>query len=228
MNSGNNKPEFIVVSKSQLIKAAGGDMLYAKINELENVIEVDEKVFSFLSDTETPQGVLVVLEKPSLTYEHMVNNISGKYLVLDKIADAGNLGTIIRNCVSFGVSNLVCIKGTVDAYSPKVVRSTMGAISKLNIYYVSVKEFSHFVDILKDNGYEFVSTELSAKEYLSETEPTNKTIYILGNESNGVGSEIRCFCSRFVKIPMEDIQESLNVAVASSIVLYDQYYRNKQ
>lgn len=227
ISSVGNTPEFIVISKDILLKNAGGSNLYNKIKDYESLLEVDEKVFLHLTDTKTPQGILAVLDKKNVALEDVLNSAkhNEKVLILDKVSDAGNLGTIIRCAVAFGVKNIICTKGTVDMYMPKVIRSTMGAIYKLNIIYVDYDELKDIKCNLKELGYIFVGTDLSAKNYLDERKPKNKEIYILGNEANGISNEIRAMCDEFVKIKIEDSQESLNVAQASTILMYDMYVR---
>jgi len=148
-SEGISAPEFIVLCKSLLINNVGGEKLYEKVTGSSNVIEVDEVVFKFLTDTETPQGILVVLNKKEHSMTELVRSINNgeKVVVLDSISDAGNMGTIIRTAVSFNVKNIICIRGTVDIYSSKVVRSAMGALQKLNIFYLDYSE----IEMLKAN-----------------------------------------------------------------------------
>lgn len=222
--------EFIVLSKELLFNAHGGEELYNKIKEYNNIIEVDKKIFEHLSDTETPQGILIVVDKKKNTIESLKESIKGnnKFVILDKVSDAGNMGTIIRTAISFGIKNIICIKGTVDAYSSKVVRSTMGAIEKVNIYYLTYDELKDIKADFKENEYVIVGTDLGANNYLNETKPNRKTIYILGNEANGISEEIKVMCDQFVKIPMEEIQESLNVSIAGAILMYNSYLGDEE
>lgn len=227
INSEGDSPEFIVVSKEILLKNAGGTRLYEMVKDKENLLEVDEKVFMHLTDTKTPQGILIVLNKKKTSVEDVINSTKegNKLVILDKVSDAGNLGTIIRCAVSFGIKNIICTKGTVDMYMPKVIRSTMGAIYKLNIVYVDYDELKSIKCIMQELGYTFIGTDLSAKKYLHETNPNKTNIYVLGNEANGISQDIKNMCDDFVKIKMEDTQESLNVAQATTILMYDMYIR---
>lgn len=222
---GQTPLEFIVLSKDLLVNAQGGEKLYNKLKDSEKVIEVDSSVFSYLSDTETPQGVLVVIDKKENKFENLIKNIKNleKVIVLDKVQDAGNMGTIIRSAVSFGVKNIVCIKGSVDVYSSKVIRSTMGAIDKINVFYVDVDNMLLLKRELNKNGYILCGTDLKATKYLNETKPNDKIVYVLGNEANGISDEIKELCDDYVKIAMESAQESLNVAIAASILMYNGY-----
>ena len=223
-------PEFIVVCKDIVIKNQGGYQIYEKVKSLKNLLEVDENVFEYLTDTLSSQGILIVIPKKEFNTNDLIKAINNnqKFIVLDKIQDPGNMGTIIRTCVSFGVENIICLKGTVEVYSSKVVRSTMGAINKIKIYYLDINELLDLKSKFKDKDYLFVSTNLKAKEYLDEIKPTKKMIYIMGNEANGVSEDLNNICDFNIKIKMEEVQESLNVSVASGIVLYDLYVRGIQ
>lgn len=227
MSSVDNSPEFIVISSEILLKNSGGDKIYEKIKEYENLIEVNEKIFSKLSETKTPQGILIVINKKKDSICDVINSLKNneRALILDKISDAGNLGTIIRCAVCFGIKNIICTKGTADVYSSKVVRSTMGAIYKLNIIYMDYAELENLKNEVSKMNYIFVGTDLKAKEYINEVNPINKMIYVMGNEANGISDEIKKLCDLYVKIPIENSQESLNVAIASAIFMYDMYVR---
>jgi len=226
-SEGISAPEFIVLCKSLLINNVGGEKLYEKVTGSSNVIEVDEVVFKFLTDTETPQGILVVLNKKEHSMTELVRSINNgeKVVVLDSISDAGNMGTIIRTAVSFNVKNIICIRGTVDIYSSKVVRSAMGALQKVNIFYLDYNELEILKESLSSNGYKLVATDLKANKHLNECKMSNKLVFVLGNEANGVSARIKQFCDEFVKIPMELTQESLNVSIAAAIFMYDSYVR---
>jgi len=220
-----NAPELIVLSKELLFKAQGGIELYEKIKHLKNVLEVSNSVFEYLSDTETPQGILLVLEKRENNLQDLNYKLlkEEKVIVLDKVSDSGNMGTIIRTAVAFGIKNVICTKGCVDVYSSKVIRSSMGAIEKVNIFNFDNGEMYKFSELLKEHGYILCGTDLKATKYLNETKPNNKIVYVLGNEANGMSEGVKILCNDLVKIPMENIQESLNVAIAAAILMYNGY-----
>ena len=228
-SEGSNSPEFIVVCKEILSKNQGGEEVYNKVKDLNNIIEVDEATFNYLTDTTSPQGILITIPKRDNEFEDIITKINNneQFVILDKVQDAGNIGTIIRTCASFNIKNMICIKGSVDIYSSKVVRSAMGAINKVNIYYLDIKMLLNLKKYLLENGYIIIGTSLKAKKYLHELTPNKKMIYVVGNEANGISEEMKDICDGFVKIKMEEIQESLNVGVATSILLYDMYIRRK-
>lgn len=192
-------------------------------------VEVSKEVFEYIADTITPQGILTIMRIPTYGIENIPNEcrLNNKFLILDGVSDAGNIGTIIRSAISFGYSNILCTKGTVEVYNPKVVRSTMGAIDKVKMYYLENYEYVEAVNILKSNGYSIIGSRLEDSTMLNDFKSTPKTVYVLGNEANGITDTTTLLCDDFVKIPMDSIQESLNVAVAASILMYDEYSKNK-
>ncbi len=232
INSEGNAPEFIVYSEEILKKIELGSKFLNVINENTNkynFVNVSEDVFKYITDVETPQGVIAVIDKKEYSIDKLkeILNVdaNNKFVILDKVQDPGNLGTIIRSAKSFGIDNIICISGTVDAFSPKVTRSTMGAILKTNIFYIKENEIDMLVSSLKNKGYNIISTSLEGDKYLNEETINDRTIFVMGNEANGVSKELLDYSDKLVKIPMQDTMESLNVAVASSIVMYEQYIR---
>lgn len=222
----NSSSEFIIYSPEIVENLNNGKHLLDKISNSDiKAIDVSKEIYNLITDTETPQGVAAVVNLPTYNLKDVKPNIKAQeqFLVLDKIQDAGNLGTIIRTAVTFGIKNIICIKGTVDCYSPKVVRSTMGAIQKLNLYYIDELDFINVAKELKNNGYVLVGTHLKATEYLHELKQKQNRVFVMGNEANGMSDNIAKLCDNLIKIPMEENQESLNVAIATSICLYDSY-----
>ena len=226
-SGGSIAPEFIVLSKQLLLNNVGGETLYNKVKDMDNILEVDENIFNYLTDTMTPQGILVVLDKKVAAISELITAINNgeKIVVLDQISDAGNMGTIIRTSVAFNVKNIICMKGCTDVFSSKVIRSAMGAIDKLKIYCLDYEELQLLKNNFKQKNYMLVGTDLKAKKYLNEMDVTSKFVYVLGNEANGISDNMKDMCDEYVKIPMEEVQESLNVAIATSILLYDNYVR---
>ena len=126
---------FIAYSKSLLISTNGGQALLNRINSLKNikVLEFEENVFKYMTDTVNTQGILVVMKIPKYSLENEENK---NIILLDKVQDLGNIGTIIRSCNAFGVDTILCTSGTADVYSPKAVRATMGGILNVKIIYL--------------------------------------------------------------------------------------------
>src|SRR5664279_4301976 len=175
---------------------------------------VNEKDFNMLTDTVTPQGIAAVFNYPPAKD---VNNIkSGLIVCLENIADPGNLGTIIRNCDWFGVTDIVLSKNCADAFSPKTIRSSMGSIFHVNIY--NETELSTFVEEYKKEGYRALCGDTEG-ENLYTFEAEGKDIVILASEAHGPSVDILRLSDHRITIPKYGQGESLNVASASAVIL---------
>lgn len=186
-----------------------------------NYIEVSEKVFKELTDVVTPQGVLAVINKESETDSIDIKRVdtSARYiLALDNLQDPGNLGTIIRTADAANLKQIIVSKDTVDAYSPKVIRATMGAIFRVKI--IEVENLKETLLSLQKRNFKIVTTSLQTKNSIYDIDYKNKVV-VIGNEANGVEKEIQDLSDYKVKIPMIGKTESLNAAVAASIMIYE-------
>lgn len=164
-----------------------------------------------LSFLKTPNEVLALVSANKIDDFNPLSD--GVTVVLDQLQDPGNMGTIIRSCDWFGIKNIVCSLDTVDAYAPKVVQSSMGSIMRLNIFYKNLPDF-----FFQHRQIPTYSAELSG-ESVFEISFETPSILIIGNESKGVSDEITMFASKKIMIPRIGNAESLNAAVASSIIL---------
>lgn len=166
-----------------------------------------------LSDCRSSQGVLGVVE-----YTPAPLNISpetGNYLLLDRVMDPGNMGTLIRSAVAFGFDGVLLHGDCVEVFNPKTVRSTMGALPFCSHSAATQSVF----DALEACGYDLIATELRDAETLYDMDFGRKNVLVIGNEANGVGEEILRRATRRVSIPMSGNVESLNAAVAGSICM---------
>ena len=189
-----------------------------KYKEFE-IIEVSEKLFNEMTDTITPQGILAVVSKK----ENMEIDYSKDFiLILDNIQDPGNLGTIIRTADSCNLGQIVVSKDTVDSYSPKVIRSTMGSSFRINVIEKDLKEA---IEEIKSHGYKVIVTSLQTDKSIYDVD-YSKTAIIIGNEANGVREDLLNKADLKVKIPMLGKTESLNASIAASIMMYE-YTRQK-
>ena len=180
-----------------------------------NYIIVSTNVFKELTDVKTPQGIMAVVYKNK---EDSINESARYIMALDDVQDPGNIGTIIRTLDSANIKQLIVSKGTVDAYSPKVVRSTMGAIFRVNV--IEVENLKDELDKLKQKGFKIVSTSLQTDKSIYDIN-YDKKVVVIGNEANGVSKEIQDNSDIKVKIPMLGKTESLNASVAASIMIYE-------
>jgi len=138
--------------------------------------------------------------------------------MLDDIQDPGNLGAIIRSAVAFNIDTIILSNNTVDLYNSKVIRSTQGMMFKLNIIRTDLKEM---IKELKEKNYHILATNVTNGKNIKELEKTEKLCIIMGNEGNGVSQELLNMSDEYIYIKMNEECESLNVAVATSIILYE-------
>lgn len=175
----------------------------------------EEKVLLKLSDCETCQGVFAVIEQPK------DNFIISKEpcVLLDRVRDPGNLGTIIRTSVALGIKNIYLLD-TVDCYSPKVVRSSMSGIYSVNLMQIDSQKLQELA-----NGLEFISADMCGENVFNFT-PKNNFCLVMGNEANGLSEQVKSLTKTFVSIPMQSGIESLNVGVAFAVIGYRLFYKN--
>lgn len=184
-------------------------------------IYVTKKVFSLLSEVKTPQGILAVVEKEDSIEK--IDYTEDMILVLDGIQDPGNLGTILRTADSANLKQIILSEEVADPYNPKVVRSTMGAIFRMNI--IRTDNLVKTLQMLKKHKYEVVATSLDTNNSIYDIDYYKKVI-VIGNEAKGVSKEIQNLADKKVKIPMLGKTESLNASVAAGIMIYE-YVREK-
>ena len=186
-----------------------------------NCIYVNSKVFNYLTDVVAPQGILAVIKKPAK--DTKVDYSEDIILALDGIQDPGNLGTILRTADSANLKQIIVSSKTADAYNPKVVRSTMGAILRIKI--IESDDLLKTLKEAKKNRFKVVATSLDTNDSIYDIE-YNKKVIVIGNEANGVSKEVQDLADNKVKIPMLGKTESLNASVAAGIMIYE-YVRQK-
>lgn len=178
------------------------------------ILFIGRKDIVGLKNTETFPGVqaIVQMEDKNLREEH----ISGPIIVLDRVADPGNLGTIIRTADWFGIKNIILSEGCVDLYNDKVVRSTMGSFFRLNIFQSEriVKD----LEFLKGRDYQMTGLVLGGEE-LPDQLPSKKSVYIFGSESHGISEEVKDLLDKSLEIVGKGGAESLNVAISAAICI---------
>lgn len=177
-----------------------------------NTLYVSSSIMRKLSDLSTPSNVMAVVEKLD------EKPIGEKILILDNIQDPGNLGTIIRSAVAFNFDTIVLSPKTVDLYNPKVVRSTQGMMFHTNII---IREPVSFINELKKEGYKIVGTKVTNGVDVRESRTYSHFALIIGNEGKGMSEELSELCDEYLYIKMNDQCESLNAAVAASILMYE-------
>lgn len=215
----------------ELEKATDENRTWKKLNECRKqgifVEQLSEEVFKKVSDTQTPQGILFVMEQLSYNLEILVKQALERqaeggrmplFLLLEDIQDPGNLGTMIRTGEGAGVDGVIMSRGTVDIYNPKTIRSTMGSLYRVPFLYV--EDLSAAITILQQNGIRVYAAHLEGKQYFDELSYEGGSAFLIGNEGNGLRRETADMADTYLKIPMEGKLESLNAAVAAALLLY--------
>ena len=186
-----------------------------------NCIYVNERIFGIITDVKSPQGILAVIKKEE--ENQTINYEEDLIVILDKLQDPGNLGTILRTVDSIGLKQIILAPGCGDIFNPKVVRSTMGAIFRVKI--IESEDIQKTISEIKKHKFKIISTSLQAEKSIYNVE-YSKTAIVIGNEANGVSEELQNASNELVKIPMLGKTESLNASVATGIILYE-YVRQK-
>lgn len=182
---------------------------------------VSDQVFKKISDTVTPQGIVAVVKQKSYSIDYIIekrNKEKSCIVVLDRLQDPGNMGTIVRTGEAAGISGIIMSKDSADIYNPKVIRSTMGSIFR--VPFSIVDDLVAAVDTLKDNGITTYAAHLKGELYNSGS-LTNDCALLIGNEARGLSGEISAKADKLIKIPMRGKVESLNAAVATAILMYE-------
>ena len=195
-----------------------------RITSLNYEILKDE-VFNYVSDTKTPQGVMCLVDQYNYTFEEIVNVENPLLVLADDIKDPGNLGTIIRTAEGAGVNGIIISRQSVDIYNPKTIRSTMGSIYRMPFVYV--EDLSHAILKLKELNITTYAAYLNNSNDYCEKNYKKGTAFVIGNESHGVSKEHIAIIDEMIKIPMFGEVESLNAAVACSILMYEAARRRR-
>ncbi|MDO4939703.1 MAG: RNA methyltransferase [Lachnospiraceae bacterium] len=172
---------------------------------------VTDTVYAYMSDTRTPQGIMAIVKMR----QHA--KLSGNaFLILDRIQDPGNLGTIMRTAEAAGIDGILMNNETVDIYNPKVVRSTMGAVFRVPFVYTD-----NLPVAMKELGAVVYAAHLDGENDYDAEDYTGPTAFIIGNESSGISDEVAAYADKLIRIPMKGKVESLNAGVAASVLMFE-------
>ena len=179
--------------------------------------QTDWRAFKHMSDTDTPQGVLGVVSMPTYDRESILNT-DGPFLILDRVSDPGNLGVIMRTAEAAGCKGIFLTRGSVELYNPKVVRATMGAIFRLPIF--PLQDGPALLHLFRQRNIQIIAAHTSGIPF-HDLQTQNPVALLLGNEAFGIAPALLSLSDHTVTIPMAAPVESLNIAVASGILLYN-------
>lgn len=178
-----------------------------------------DHVFSHVSDTQTPQGVLAVVRRPAYTLEDVISGACPQLLVLENLQDPGNLGTIVRTAEGAGVTGIVLSSGCVDLYNPKTIRSTMGSIYRMPICCAA--DLHSALGEMKRQGICTYAAHLDGEQSYDQEDYRRPCAFLIGNEGNGLTKETAAAADRLVRIPMSGQVESLNAAIAAAVLMFE-------
>ena len=212
------KDEILDVFASESFEAENGKILSEIYPEYETV---SDRIFESVSDTKTPQGVMAVVKRKEYTLEKILKKRDTPHslLILDSLQDPGNLGTLVRAGEGAGITGIIMNETTVDIYNPKVIRSTMGSIFRVPFIYV--KDLKEVIQKLYSKNINIYASSLEGAIEYDAPDYKKDIAFIIGNEAAGISKGVLDIVEDKVKIPMLGEVESLNAAVAGSILMYE-------
>ena len=211
---------FLVETKHLVLEAYKAGLIKELILEQNEIFPLDvttlyvsREILKKLSTVESPSKVMAVVNKKDVEEQY-----GEKILILDRIQDPGNLGTIIRSAVAFNINTIVCSPDTVDVYNPKVVRASQGMMFHIPIL---VKNTEKLIQELKEQDYKIVGTKVTNGHDVRGASIYSHFALVIGNEGQGISKNIEELCDEYLYIKMNENCESLNASVAASILLYE-------
>ncbi len=217
MTQTNNIRELYYANK--LLETDRGKGLVSSLKERGiAVYSCNNHVFSKICATENSQGVLAVVKQPQPVIDWRKNMNKGIVLVIDRIQDPGNLGSILRTALAAAIDGIWLVKGTVDLFNPKVVRASMGAILQVPFTVMSAEECITYTQAL---GLELIISEIKGAVEYYNCNFRKPVALVIGNEANGVSHHFINYAEQRVYIPQAPSVESLNAAVAAAVLLYE-------
>ena len=216
LNNKKYRTEYFLVEGEHLVEEAYKKGILKEVyslNEVDypNTFIVNEKVMRKISNLDTIPNIVGVCKKIE------EKELGNKLLILDNIQNPGNLGTIIRSAVAFNIDTIILSNDTVDLYNPKVIRATEGMIFNINIIS---RDLYSFINSIKSE-YKIYGTNVKDGINVKNVAKSEKYAIIMGNEGKGVKKELQELCDENIYIDMNPLCESLNVGVATSIILYE-------
>ena len=203
-----NNPEYV----HELVKKQGISS--------DSIEIVADNVFDRMSQTQTPQGIMAVVRMTDTDLEGILSDKHNPLLlIIENLQDPGNLGTIVRMAEGAGVTGIIMSSNTVDIYNPKTIRSTMGSLYRVPVIYVD--DICEAADVCKSKGVTVYAAHLKGTDNYNKKDYTNPTAFMIGNEGNGLTDKLADKADEYVRIPMQGEVESLNAAIACTILTYE-------
>ena len=221
---------FAEVPKKSVERVYISETLYNKKKQELNLQDfpyeiLSDNVFERVSDTQTPQGILCVVKQPEYNLQELLKKENPHFVVLDNLQDPGNLGTIVRTAEGAGVDAVFMSKDCVDIYNPKTIRSTMGSIYRVPFIYI--EDIPNLLDVFKQNGIQSYAAHLDGENAYDQENYKEGTAILIGNEGNGLREEVWKNADILVRIPMCGQVESLNAAIAASVLMFEVFRQRR-
>ena len=180
---------------------------------------LSDKLFEQLAQTETTQGIMAIVEKPELSPDLFLNRGGGNFIVLDRLQDPGNIGTILRTADAAGYELAIVMKGTADVFSPKAVRAATGSLFRMPVAFMDSTD--ELMEFTRAAGKKLAATCFDTDRYYYDEDLRENIALIIGNEGGGICRELIESSDLKIKIPMHGNIESLNASVAAGILMYE-------
>lgn len=216
----------MVLAAPSLVQHHGKGLLKLAESRSREIVWISDRIVNVLSETRSPQPVMAVVRIKQHSEESLLAHHAGLVVVADRLQDPGNLGTIIRTVEAVGASGVGVTVSTVDPYNAKAVRASMGSI--LRVPVVPIHDLSSFVRICRESGFQTAATLLNGARTHLETDLTKKTMVIFGQEGTGLSPSGLPDLDLSIRIPMTETIDSLNVATAAAVVLYEALRQRQQ
>ncbi len=214
----------VITAPGLLTSQAGGKTIHQLRQQGVEILEVSEDVFRSLAMKEDPQGIAAVIHQAWTPLEQVHLEESTVWVALDSVADPGNLGTILRTMDAVGGEGIILLDQSTDPYDPTAVRASMGALFSQKL--VGAK-FGEFTDWKKRQQVHVVGTSDKASDDYHLSRYPSSLILLMGSERHGLSADALALCDQVVRIPMAGISDSLNLAVATAVVLYEVFNQRR-
>ena len=210
---------FSELPKDRILHIVKSESFAKEHPEISTGLTVFDNEFQKISDTKTPQGILAVARAIEKTADEVLADSKGCFLILENIQDPGNLGTMFRSAEAAGISGLLISENSVDPTNPKVIRATMGSF--LRVPYAVIPDVRETVLKIQSRGGTCYAAHLKGAVDYDTPDYRGLSAFVIGNESKGLTEETTAACHTAVKIPMAGHVESLNAAMAATILMFE-------
>ena len=211
----------MVIASPSLVQHHGKGVLKLAESRSVEVLWISERLMDTLAESKTPQPVMAMVAMKTSSEQSLLANEACLIIMAHQLQDPGNLGTIIRTAEAVGASGVAITSNTVDPFNPKAIRASMGSILRVPI--VHSMDASAFIKTCKQQGFQTVATVLTGRKTHFDIDLTNPTVIVLGQEGAGLPADIMADIDLQVRIPMASTIDSLNVATAAAVILYEAF-----